>query len=100
MSNLLLFIVVVCSFTKVVICVAIMTILRDPNRLVTLGDAIQSFIVTPDDMPGRRDGSLSKFKVTQDANGTPYVRVQGSAPMKYSNNFKRAHSVISWDWRT
>jgi len=95
-SNILLFIVVVCASTKVVTCVAIMATFRDQNRLVTLGDAIESFIVTPDSTTIHGDGTLNKFKVTQDGNGDAYIRVTGPAPIKHLSNFKRAHSVISW----
>jgi hypothetical protein len=70
-SNLLMFITIVCVVIKVATCVFIMTTMTTDGSLVTPGDAIASFIEKPD--PVTKGISTLSFSEAEDIEYTPRI---------------------------
>lgn len=89
-SNILLVIVTVCVLVKTVTCVIVFMLLRHTRSLVTLGDAIEEFIVSPDEQT--RDCSLlAGAMVRSDSKaGLP------GGPIEWHNKICRGFATVPW----
>ena len=93
LSNVLLFAVMLCVCVKAITCSALIFAMRRQDPLVTLGDAIESFIVTPD--TSTIGGSLAPGTLIN--SGAKYHRLASDrSPVQWRDKPRRGYSSIPW----
>ncbi|KAM7214239.1 hypothetical protein V8F06_010356 [Rhypophila decipiens] len=99
LSNQLLLAVAVCVLVKAITCMVVIVSMREQDPLVTLGDAIQSFISKPDPTTVGADYVHPNFK-PQRRDGTARGKYGlvggGSGPIQWQNREQRGYSFTPW----
>ncbi|KAM7205738.1 hypothetical protein V8F20_002971 [Naviculisporaceae sp. PSN 640] len=100
LSNQLLLAVAVCVLVKAYTCTVVIISMREQEPLVTLGDAIQSFISKPDPTTVASDYVYPDFRSHGKegrAKGKKYGPVAGgSGPIQWQNKPQRGYSFTPW----
>ncbi|KAI0451961.1 hypothetical protein F5B21DRAFT_485209 [Xylaria acuta] len=88
-SNLLFLIVTLCVLAKTVMCVAVIVVLRNQRSLVTIGDAVESFISRPD--PHTQGLGLLTDRALQSKRSEIPI-----GPVSWSSVSARGFAAIPW----
>ncbi|KAK3313969.1 hypothetical protein B0H66DRAFT_594781 [Apodospora peruviana] len=97
LSKLLPLIVTVCVLVKTLTCALVVTVMRRQDPLVTLGDTIESFVVTPDAIT-IGEVPISSPRQTLNIDGK-YHQATHPPDLRWQSKAMRGHSSIdSRDW--